>query len=178
MVLRWHDALLAAERIAGQSGAIPASRTGAIVQTAVFEAVNAIDQSYTPYLVDLPAPSWANADAAAAVAAHDALVGLFPSQASIWDLELKASLQGIKDDDAKTWGLKVGHAAAQFMLAVRAHDGSDKVVNYTPGSNPGDWVPTPPAFLSAAVPQWAAVTPFCLQSPSQFRSPPPPALTS
>src|SRR2546430_1534452 len=66
MVLRWHDALLAAERIAGQSGAIPASRTGAIVQTAVFEAVNAIDQSYTPYLVDLPAPSFADQDAAAA----------------------------------------------------------------------------------------------------------------
>src|SRR5438309_8533435 len=69
MVLRWHDALLAAERIAGQSGAIPASRTGAIVQTAVYEAVNSIDGTHTPYLVNIPAPSFAPEDAAVAESA-------------------------------------------------------------------------------------------------------------
>jgi membrane-associated phospholipid phosphatase len=51
-------------------------------------------------------------------------------------------------------------------------------MSYTPGTNPGDWQPTPPAFLPAALPQWGLVTPFCLQSGSQFRPPPPPALTS
>jgi membrane-associated phospholipid phosphatase len=64
------------------------------------------------------------------------------------------------------------------MLAVRAHDGSDRVVNYTPGTDPGDWQPTPPAYLPAHAPQWPFVTPFCLQSASQFRVPPPPALDS
>jgi membrane-associated phospholipid phosphatase len=177
MVLRWNQAMLAAVRTAGL--ATPAAtRTAAIVQAAVYEAVNSIDGSYTPYLVDIPAPAWASKEAAAAEAAHDALVGLFPTQAPVLDLELLASLQGIEDGEAKTWGVSVGRAAAQILLAVRAHDGSDRVVNYTPGTDPGDWQPTPPAYAPAAAPQWPFVTPFCLQSASQFRVPPPPALDS
>src|SRR5438105_8753716 len=101
MVLRWNSALLAAVRTAGQSP-VAASRTMAIVQAAVYDAVNSIDQSYTPYLAIIPAPSGASLDAAAAQAAHDALVGLVPAPASVLDLELKGALQGIKDDDAKS----------------------------------------------------------------------------
>jgi membrane-associated phospholipid phosphatase len=176
MVLRWNEALLAAMRTAGQG--LVSTRSAAIVQTAVYEAVNAIDGSYIPYLVNIPAPPWASEEAAAAEAAHDALVGLFPAQKPVLDLELKASLQDIPDGDAKTSGIQVGHAAAQILLAVRAHDGWDRVVNYTPGTNPGDWQPTPPAFGPPVAPQWGSVTPFALQSASQFRPPPPPALTS
>ena len=44
----------------------------------------------------------------------------------------------------------VGQVAAQNILAARANDGSDKVVNYIPGSNPGDWQPTPPAYAPNA----------------------------
>src|SRR5262249_46453461 len=134
--LRWNSALLAAVRTAGL-GTPAATRSAAIVQAAVYEAVNSIDQTHTAYLVNIPAPSWASEEAAAAEAAHDALVGLFPAQQSVLDLELKASLQGLANGDAKTWGIAVGHAAAQIMLAVRAHDSSDRVVNYTPGTNPG-----------------------------------------
>src|SRR5215470_17384683 len=101
-----------------------------------------------------------------------------PSQATVLDLELKASLQGIADGDAKTAGIQVGQTAAQNILATRANDGSSNMVNYTPGTNPGDWQPTPPAYAPPAAPQWPQVTPFCLQSASQFRVPPPPALTS
>src|SRR5262245_52934906 len=118
MVLRWHDVLVAALRTAGQNGAIPASRSAAIVQTAVYEAVNSIDGTHTPYLVDIPTPPWASAEAAAAQAAHDALVGLFPAQAPVLDLQLRASLQGIDDGAAKTWGIRVGRSAAQILLAV------------------------------------------------------------
>jgi hypothetical protein len=39
-------------------------------------------------------------------------------------------------------------------------------------------MPTPPAFLPAAAPETAHVQPFALNSPSQFRAEPPPALTS
>ena len=160
MVLRWNEAMIAAVRTAGQSPPV-AARSAAIVQAAVFEAVNSIDGSYSHYLVDIPAPAWASKEAAAAEASHDALVGLFPSQAPVLDLELLASLQGMQAGDAKTWGISVGHAAAQIMLAVRAHDGSDRVVTYTPGTDPGDWQPTPPAFGPPLVPQWPGVTPLC-----------------
>jgi membrane-associated phospholipid phosphatase len=177
MVLRWNDALLAALRTAGQS-TTPTARFAAIVQAAVYDAVNSIDGTYTPYLAAIPAPPGASEDAAVAQAAHDALVGLFPTQATTLDLELKASLETIPDGDAKTAGIQVGQAAAQNILAARANDGSDKTVDYTPGTNQGDWQPTPPAYGPPIQPQWPSVTPFCLQSGSQFRPPPPPALTS
>src|SRR5260370_105576 len=177
MVLRWNDSLLVALRAAGQSPT-PSTRFAAIVQAAVYDAVNSIDGTYTPYLAAIPAPAGADQGAAAAQAAHDAMLGLFPAQATTLDLELKASLQGIADGDAKTAGIMVGQTAAQNILAARADDGSNKMVSYTPGTNPGDWQPTPPAYAAPLQPQWPQVTPFCLQSASQFRPSPPPALTS
>jgi hypothetical protein len=172
MVLRWNDIMLAALETGGLD---PRSNTRvtAIVQAAVYDAVNSIDQSYTPYLAMIPAPAGASEEAAAAQAAHDALVGLYPGQTTVLDLDLKASLQGIADGDAKTAGIMVGQIAAQNILAARANDGSDKHVDYTPGTNPGDWQPTPPAYAPPLTPQWGMVTPFCMQSDSQFRTPPP-----
>lgn len=150
----------------------------AMVQAAVFDAVNSIDRSYNPYLALIAAPSTASEDAAAAQAAHDILVALFPTQALPLDLQLKESLQGITDGADMTAGIMVGQTAAQNIVAARANDGANRVVDYTPGTNPGDWQPTPPAFASAFHPEWGSVTPFCIQSGSQFRPPPPPALTS
>src|SRR5215467_9760439 len=75
MVLRWNDALLAALRTAGQSPT-PSTRSAAMVQAAVYDAVNSIDSSYMPYLAAVPAAAGASEDAAVAQAAHDALVGL------------------------------------------------------------------------------------------------------
>jgi membrane-associated phospholipid phosphatase len=177
LVLRWNSIALAAIRVGAPIGPL-ANRALAIVQAAVYDAVNSIDQTHHPYLTLISAPSGASEDAAAAQAAHDALVALFPPQVLPLDLQLKASLQGIADGDAKTAGIMVGQTAAQNILAARANDGSDKTVDYTPGTNPGQWQPTPPAFAPALAPQWGSVTPFSLQSGSQFRPPPPPALTS
>src|SRR5216683_6228438 len=179
MVLRWQQVLWQAQWTAGVFAPVN-SRIMAIVQTAVYEAVNSIDGTHTPYVVDIPAPHFGSEEAAtaeeaaAATAAHDALVGLYPAQAALLDLELKTSLQDIKDGEPKTWGIKVGHAAAQIMLAVRAHDGANRVVNYIPGTNPGDFQPDAPPVLT----QLPQVTPFGLQSAAQFRPGPPPALTS
>jgi PAP2 superfamily len=177
MVLRWNSIMLGALRAGGLPNQ-PNTRVAAIVQAAVYDAVNSIDQSYTPYLGLIAAPAGASEDAAAAQAAHDALVGLFPAQAGVLDLDLKASLQQIKDGDAKTAGIMVGQMAAHNILAARSNDGSDKTVDYTPGTDPGQWQLTPPAYGPPLVPQWGMVTPFCMQSGSQFRPPPPPALTS
>src|SRR4029453_7306090 len=71
-----------------------------------------------------------------------------------------------------------GKLVAQSMLAERADDGSTDVVTYVPGTGPDDWQPTPPAFAPAALPQWATVEPFGINSPDQFRAEPPPALNS
>ena len=53
-----------------------------------------------------------------------------------------------------------------------------RTVEYTPGTKPGDYRPTPPDFKPAALVQWGSVTPFVLKSSDQFRCPEPPAVDS
>ena len=154
------------------------ARWGAIVQLAVFEAVNAIEEDYEPYLGIIDAPPWASPDAAAIAAAHRTLVTLRPGSAAALNAARAASLAAIPDGPAKDAGILAGEAAAAAMLLVRAGDGWNATVPYTPGTNPGDWQPTPPAFAPAAFTQWGRVTPFGLANGSQFRLPPPPSLDS
>jgi hypothetical protein len=45
-------------------------------------------------------------------------------------------------------------------------------------SAPGQWQPTPPAFIAGLAPQMGAMTPWVITSPSQFRPAGPPKLTS
>src|SRR5262249_23199718 len=80
-------------------------------------------------------------------------------------------------------GLAWGTTVATGILAWRATDGyTTPPPPYTVGTAPGDWQPTPPAFLGPpAAPlfrQFAAMTPFALTSPSQFAPPRPRRLTS
>jgi hypothetical protein len=149
------------------------ARWAAIVQLAVFEAVNAITGDYEPYLGDIAAPSWASPEAAAIVAAHDTLVALRPGSAAVLDPERDADLAAIPDGPEKEAGIIVGEDAAAAMLLLRVDDGWDDVVPYTPGTNPGDFQPPP---SGAFLPHWGQVTPFGIEDGSQFHLPAPPAL--
>lgn len=179
MVLDWNAH--AANAIVGVAGLRPERGLIrlAMVHLAIYDAVNAIEgyplQPYgvTPTVV-LPSSS----EAATAAAAHDVLVALFPAQQADLDAKYAASLAMISDGPDKNNGISVGQQTASGILALRANDGRDAIVPYTPGSGPGVWIPTPPAFLPAAAPETAHVQPFALNSPSQFRAEPPPALTS
>jgi hypothetical protein len=155
------------------------TRNLAIVHAAMFDAVNSIVGEFRPYAVERSAPG-ASPDAAAAAAAHFVLVQLYPAQQAMLDAAYTASLSGIPAGSAKAEGIEVGEAAAAQILAMRASDGAEAAIaaSYTPGSQPGDWVPTPPAFRSALDPGWGTVRPFFLREGSQFRPGPPPALTS
>lgn len=156
------------------------SRNLAIVHAAMFDAVNSIVGEFRPYAVELDAPTGASPDAAAAAAAHFVLVKLYPAQQAMLDAAYMASLSAILSGPAKTDGIAVGESVASKILAMRAGDGAQAaiVVPYTPGSQAGDWVPTPPAFRPALDPGWGTVQPFFLREGSQFRPGPPPALTS
>ena len=104
-------------------------------------------------------------------------MALFPSQASTFDAALAADLVGIPPGRARQ-GVEVGHDVAQQILTWRSTDGSGAVVPYTPGTDPGDWQPTPPAYLPALGPQWPEVTPFAMTGGSQFRPRPRPRWTA
>ena len=86
----------------------------------------------------------------------------------------------IPDGPGKTAGIEIGEDVAARILTLRASDGAAAAVDapYTPGDRPGDWNPTPPAFLPALDPGWGSVQPFFLRHASQFRPAPPPALNS
>jgi len=179
MVLQWNAN--ATDSIVGVAGLRPERGLIrlAMVHIAIFDAVDAISgYPFQPYAIHPNVISPASADAATAAAAHTMLVALFPSQQTDLDAKYAASLSTITDGPAKINGIAVGQQTAVGLLDLRAADGRDDIVSYSPGSGPGAWLPTPPAFLAAAAPEAAHVRPFALNSPSQFRVEPPPALTS
>jgi hypothetical protein len=153
-------------------------RAAAIMQLAVFEAVNAIDGGFEPYLGSISAPPGASPEAAAIAAAHRVLVGLLPDQTESLDAKRAASLATLPDGPAKTAGIATGEAAAAAMLMRRATDGIDAEVPYPPGTLPGQYRPTPPDFTPAFGAQLGRVMPFAIESAARFRVHAPPALHS
>lgn len=176
-VIEWNNVLLDAIRV-DRTAPPAASRAMAIVQTAVFDAVNSIEGQYEAYFVRLSGYSNASPEAAVAAAAHKTLVSLFPAQVSTLSAAFTAALADIPDGIAETRGVQLGEAVASQILLARANDGSTTVVTYTPGTDPGDWRPTPNGFQAAVLPQWPNVTTFGVMSGSQFMPAAPPALNS
>lgn len=132
------------------------ARALAMVQAAVFNAVNAIHHRYPPYgAAPAAAPPHASVEAAVAAAAHDTLVGLYPAQHPSLDTQYGSFLAGLacSPEQVRT-GTGVGHAASMALLARRASDGSEANVAGVGGSRPGQWRPTPPAFRPALEPGW------------------------
>jgi uncharacterized protein (TIGR03118 family) len=171
VVLQWNQAVLAAIR-ADKPTIGFVTRDLAIVHTAIYDAVNAIDHTSAAFHVTADAPAGASPVAAADAAGLFTASALFPTDTALFQATYLAALADVPD------GIAVGRFVAEQTLIPRATDGANAVVPYTPGTNPGDWRPTPPGFAAAQTPQWPSVTPFALDSGSQFRAPPPPALTS
>lgn len=147
----------------------------ALVQVAVYDAVNAIDTSYQPFAVTTRLPTrGASKEAAAAAAAHDMLKAMFPSRTATLDAAYATSLSAIPDSQWKDKGIAVGQDIARRWLVVRANDGRKADVPYTFVSGPGQYEATPGAPPTAPIMPWMAkMTPFVLKRPSQFRTEPP-----
>ncbi|HEY0629307.1 MAG TPA: vanadium-dependent haloperoxidase [Sphingomicrobium sp.] len=163
----------------------------AIVQGAVYDAVNTIKGGHDPYLKGLKAPTSASKDAAASTAAHHVLIALVnqaPTTATLTaevkaaikvrlDAEYASSLAEIPAGQAKAKGIEVGAAAAAAMLAKRADDGRFGAPGFSvpavPG--PGQWRPSPVNDPNAWV---RNVRPFTLPQPEYFHTPGPWPLAS
>jgi hypothetical protein len=176
-------------------GAPPASQISmGMVQGAVYDAVNAITpKHHRPYLLKRRFAATASKDAAVATAAYMVLSNIvstvpasisFPTRASVLQSlasQYAASLSAIPDSPFKTQGVAAGNAAAEAMIAAREGDGRFGPSQWVPNSAAGHWQP----LLNAAgqqildpTPWVGGVEPFLMQSSSQFRSAPPPALSS
>jgi hypothetical protein len=178
-VIQWNRTLIQILQTPGaQPATIHPTRSMAIVHLAIYDAVNAIMGGHAPYLV-LPAPHSASPDAAAAAAAHTALLSLFPNQQSVIDAKFQDSLSQIGGGAHVRQGIRVGNEAASAILAARADDGSDSTPpGFVPRSGPGEYQLTPPNFTPPVFTNWPDVRPFALETGDQFRPRRPPAVTS
>ncbi len=177
MVVQWNEQLLDAIRIVKPAPPI-ASRAMAIVHTSMFDAINSIYNKYQPYATMAAVHPKASAEAAVASAAERTLSSLFPSLQSTFAAALTSSLATVPDGIREDQGVAAGQFVADAILALRASDGATTVVSYTPGTNPGDWIPTPPAFAAPVLPQWPFVDIWAMDSGDQFRPLAPPELNS
>lgn len=176
--LYWNQVVLDAVRTTSTPPPA-AARALAMVNTAVFDAVNAANGGkYYGYGSSYAGGVPASTRVAAATAAHAVLKQLFPSQTATFNSALAQSLALEADPAALAAGQTLGTQTAGAILAARANDGASAIVPYTPGADLGEWRPTPPNYAPAALPQWRFVTPFTMASADQFRAPPPPALDS
>jgi len=165
----------------------------AMVQGAVYDAVNSIAGGHEPYLDASGAPGTASQAAAAATAAHDVLVSVLnqtplsatftqPIRAAIiarlGTLEGAAITAATAVDGATNVaaGIDAGEDAAAAMLAARATDGRWGPFRFTCGDDPGEWRPisaltcTTPLGPSDPFAWVAKVDPFVVDSNEQFQS--------
>ncbi len=179
-VTDWNQVMLQATLTAPATPAPLTPRVAAIVQAAVFDAVNGIDRHYTPIYVPAAAAPGASKRAAAVQAAYATLVKLYPDQKAKFDQQRTASLAAITDtSDAVQEGLSWGQTVADQIWARSSQDGfSDTPPPYLGGTQPGQWRPTPPAMAPGLAPQLAQSVPWVIRSPSQFRPPGPVVMTS
>lgn len=211
--LLWHEIALDAVAIdhtpdpdtgavdLSNGGPTRTSRALAMAQIAVFDAVNAILDQYTPYNDLGPTPQNASIDAAIAYAAYTTLATLYPGQVDRLTALLNSDVAKINDNPARiSAGQMIGVQAAQAMLNRRLNDHADDpepdfgeggrvadgatTVNGTPVNGgttlPFEWesdplTPLAPGETGLALgAYWGGVTPFSLERGDQYRSAPPP----
>lgn len=159
----------------------PTARAMAIAHIAMYDAVNSVDRTHQRYVAYIPLQpnEKINLDSAVAYAAHRTLSALYPRQKPLFDASLQSHMNKVPESAEKTAGIRVGEAAAAQILATRQNDGSVNDNAYTFGNQPGqhrvDPI-NPNQGIHGA--KWGQVKPFAIQSGSQFRAPPPPAITS
>jgi hypothetical protein len=176
-------------------GAAPAFQINmAMTQGAVYDALNAIEPRHRPYLLETRFDPTASMEAATATAAYRVLSNIvstvpesipFSNRASLQaslDAARDASLDAIPNGPPKTEGINAGNAAADAMITARQNDGRFGPSPWVPNYEPGHWQPLldPITHQPQLDPTaWVAnVRPFLIQSPSQFRTDGPNALTS
>ena len=160
--------------VANDVGNNPKLRTLAMVHVAMSDAINTVQNRYARVVVTLPPAPGASAEAAAATAARQILIQIYPGQTAKIEEAYASSLKTISDGPAKSEGIKLGVSVAEAVQADRATDGTNAPDTYRPHAAPGAYVPTTTPLWE----QYARAKPWVLKSADQFRPGPPPPLSS
>jgi hypothetical protein len=176
----------AVDALVGTAGQSPTVSTVhlAMVQGAVYDAVNSIEKSHEPLVVTVRARRWYSRDAAAATAAYRVLLALVPAQQITLGPLYDTSLASIPAGEAKQGGIAVGEIAAAAMLTARTNDGRFSSYRFPAPATPqdpwpvGQWRPVPTLFGNDAFAWIKDVRPFLIRDPAGYASEGPDALTS
>lgn len=86
-VVRWNQTLLEILRTPGaHPPTVHPTRSFALMHAAIYDAVNAIDRTHRPYMVEIPGlAQQASQQAAATTAAHRVLLQLYPKSQAMLD---------------------------------------------------------------------------------------------
>jgi hypothetical protein len=155
-------------------GGNPWTRSMALVNVSMSDAVNSVQNRYSRYIPELPIDPNASAEAAAAAAAREILMRQYPGQKERIEAAYAEALKSIPDNPARAAGIDLGQKVADAVFTERQSDLTNTPDTYRPLTTPGVWVPTTPPLF----PQYATAKPWGLESASQFRPAPPPALDS
>ena len=180
----WNRVLFEAAKVANTTP-VPMSRFSAIVHAAMYDAYNGIERRYTPIFVQPAAPAGASARVAVVQAAYVSLGKIYPTQQSTFDQKRTESLADISSGEASEHsqsiarGIAWGQKVADEIWTWRSGDGASAVLPpFTGNNNTGQWRSTTSPPSSMAGLQFADMTPWVINSPSQFLPAAPPALTS
>jgi hypothetical protein len=185
-VTDWNE--IASNAIVVTAAQFPSASTlsFAMVQGAVYDAVNAIDRGHQPFLVQPPSNPTDSKEAATAAAAFRVLVGfddlpgLFPAQLPTLRPQYDAYIATLPDDPpgSRANGVAIGEATARAMLVERQNDGRGGPSPTPYPVVPGIWRPTPPNFANDPAPWVGDVRPFLVPSAEMLRTDGPNPLTS
>lgn len=177
VVRAWNDLSFRTTRLKSASDAV-AARVYAMVNVAIYDAVNGLAQSSSqrraPAVVAPVPGAHGDARAAAAGAAHDVLVALYPDQAAQYDARLATDLAAASPAAQARAGREWGAEVAQGVLAARSNDGS---------SPSQTQFPPPGQPIGAFHTSWGGVQfrdfkPFVIADPDSYTGEGPPALSS
>jgi len=174
VIRTWNDLALDAVRLKSASDAV-AARSYAMINVAMYDAVNGLTPASsrrTPALVPPGRGIGGDPVVAAAGAARDVLVSLYPDLAPRFDGQLAADLAGAADPDlaerGRLWG---GHVAGE-VVAARQDDGSAPTETLAGGTGPGVF---PDPWKGT---QFRQLRPFVISDPGAYVSDGPPSLAS
>jgi hypothetical protein len=154
------------------------SRALAIVHSAIYDAVHAVERKGGAYAIDVEAPAGTSVEAAVVAAAYGSLIRLAPAERPTLDAALNVSLSKIPDGKGKSDGTALGQQIAEKLLELRSADGAAMKVAFTAKPGIGLYQLTPPQSLPAILAQWGSVTPFVLRSRTALELNGPPAVAS
>src|SRR5260370_29144795 len=137
VVIQWNQAVLDAIRNDRPTIGF-LTRDLAIVQSAIYDAVNAVDHTSGAFLVQADAPADASPVAAAAAAGLFTAAALFPTDTAPFHAADPATPASVPDGPGKTDGIAVGRPAAEQNLISRAPGRATPRGNHNPRTPPGD----------------------------------------